>query len=120
MILKRTKIIPIKWINEQHDSDWDGVPNYRDCQPFNPRRQDDEKEKITMNESKRNPVPGYQFAQPIPAPAPAPTTVPEYQYPQPTPVPEYQYAQQYQIPPRMYDTDINLPAVRFKFIRYIL
>lgn len=29
------------WIKESHDSDWDGVPNYRDCQPFNPRMQDD-------------------------------------------------------------------------------
>jgi len=28
------------WIPENHDSDWDRVPNYRDCQPFNPRRQD--------------------------------------------------------------------------------
>lgn len=36
--MKRTPIIPIKWINEQHDSDWDGVPNYRDCQLFNPHK----------------------------------------------------------------------------------
>ena len=27
------------WINEGHDTDLDGVPNYRDCQPFNPKRQ---------------------------------------------------------------------------------
>ena len=38
--IKRTKIIPIRWIDEQHDSDLDGVPNYRDCQPFNPKKQD--------------------------------------------------------------------------------
>ena len=37
--MKRTKIIPIKWIPENHDTDWDGVSNYRDCQPFNPNRQ---------------------------------------------------------------------------------
>lgn len=37
--MKRTSIIPIKWINEGHDSDWDKVPNFRDCQPFNPRKQ---------------------------------------------------------------------------------
>lgn len=24
------------WINERHDTDRDGVPNYRDCMPFNP------------------------------------------------------------------------------------
>ena len=99
--MKRTKIVPVRWIDEQHDSDWDKVPNYRDCQPFNPHRQDNEKEKITVNELKRNPVPGYQYAQPAP-------------------VPEYQYAQQFQTPSRMYDTDINLPAVKFKFIRYVL
>ena len=41
VILRRTKIIPVKWIPDNHDSDWDGVPNYRDCQPFNPNKQDD-------------------------------------------------------------------------------
>ena len=40
--IKRTKIVPVRWISENHDSDWDGVPNYMDCQPFNPRRQDDD------------------------------------------------------------------------------
>jgi len=41
VILRRTKIIPVKWIPDNHDSDWDGVPNYRDCEPFNPNKQDD-------------------------------------------------------------------------------
>jgi len=38
-------IIPVRpthgtniWINEQHDTDRDGVPNYRDCQPHNPNK----------------------------------------------------------------------------------
>ena len=40
-------IIPVRpthgtniWIHDQHDTDRDGVPNYRDCQPFNPNKQD--------------------------------------------------------------------------------
>ena len=39
--MKTTKIIPVRWIPDNHDSDWDGVPNYRDCEPFNPNKQDD-------------------------------------------------------------------------------
>ena len=35
--MKRTKVIPINWINEGHDTDLDGVPNFRDCNPWNPR-----------------------------------------------------------------------------------
>ena len=35
--MKQTPIIPIKWIHDQHDTDQDGVPNYRDCDPWNPR-----------------------------------------------------------------------------------
>ena len=38
--IKRTKIVPVRWISENHDSDLDGVPNYRDCQWWNPNRQD--------------------------------------------------------------------------------
>ena len=34
--MKRTKVIPIKWIDEGHDTDRDGVPNYRDCNILNP------------------------------------------------------------------------------------
>ena len=34
--IKRAPIIPIKWVNEQHDTDQDGVPNYRDCDILNP------------------------------------------------------------------------------------
>jgi len=36
--IRRTKIIPIRLIQENHDTDWDGVPNYRDCEPLNPLR----------------------------------------------------------------------------------
>jgi len=39
VILKRTKIVPVRWIDEQHDSDLDGVPNFRDCNPWNPHEQ---------------------------------------------------------------------------------
>ena len=34
--MKQTPIIPVKWIHDQHDTDQDGVPNYRDCDPWNP------------------------------------------------------------------------------------
>jgi len=30
-------IIPIRLVQEYHDTDLDGVPNYRDCNPWNPR-----------------------------------------------------------------------------------
>ena len=36
----RTPVIKIKIVPEYHDTDFDGVPNYRDCQPFNPNKQD--------------------------------------------------------------------------------
>jgi len=39
--MKITKIVPVKWIPDNFDSDWDGVPNYKDCEPFNPHKQDD-------------------------------------------------------------------------------
>ena len=44
--MRRTKIIPIRLIQANHDTDWDGVPNYRDCQPLNPLRQDNLPEMI--------------------------------------------------------------------------
>ena len=42
--MKKVKIIkikpmPIVWVNEKHDTDNDGVPNYFDCNPWNPNQQ---------------------------------------------------------------------------------
>ncbi len=36
--MKKTKIVPIKWIPENHDVDWDGVPDRKDCKPFDKHR----------------------------------------------------------------------------------
>lgn len=38
--MKKEKIIPVKWVPEKHDTDWDNVPDYKDCEPLNPRKQD--------------------------------------------------------------------------------
>jgi len=32
--MKKIKIVPTKWIPENHDVDWDGVPDRKDCKPF--------------------------------------------------------------------------------------
>jgi len=36
--MKQIKIIPIRLVGDNTDTDMDGVPNYRDCQPFNPNK----------------------------------------------------------------------------------
>ena len=38
--MKKVKIMPVRWVPEIHDSDYDGVPDYKDCEPLNPRKQD--------------------------------------------------------------------------------
>jgi len=92
VILRRTKIIPVRLVQNNTDTDWDGVPDKKDCQPLNPRKH--------QNETMQTPLPGYQTAQQAP--------------------PGYQYAQQFQIPSRMYDESIiNLPSAKFKFIRFL-
>ena len=91
--MRRTKIIPIRLVQANHDTDWDGVPDYKDCQPLNPRKQED--------------VPSTPYAGPMTA-----EQIAEIQRAR---------AQQFQIPPRFYDDSIiNLPAAKIKFIRYIL
>ena len=37
--MKKLKIIPVKWIQEKHDTDQDGVINCKDCDPWNPKKQ---------------------------------------------------------------------------------
>jgi len=39
MKMKKIKIIPVKWIPDKHDTDGDGVPNYKDCVPWDSKRQ---------------------------------------------------------------------------------
>ena len=36
--MKKIKIIPIRIIQENHDTDWDGVPNRLDCQILDPKK----------------------------------------------------------------------------------
>ena len=36
--MKKVKVIPVKWIPEKHDTDGDGVPNWKDCDPINPKK----------------------------------------------------------------------------------
>jgi len=36
--MKKVKIIPVRWIPEKHDTDADGTPNYKDCDPWNPHK----------------------------------------------------------------------------------
>ena len=42
MIVLKRKISSVKniWIDEHHDTDWDGVPNYLDCVWYDSRKQD--------------------------------------------------------------------------------
>ena len=37
--MKKIKILPVRWIPEKHDTDGDGVPNCKDCNPWNPHKQ---------------------------------------------------------------------------------
>jgi hypothetical protein len=39
-LIRKEKIIPVRWVREHHDADWDGVPDCKDCQPLNPNKQD--------------------------------------------------------------------------------
>ena len=36
--MKKVKILPIKWVEEKHDTDGDGFPNCKDCDPWNPHK----------------------------------------------------------------------------------
>lgn len=41
--MKKIKVIKLKPMRGIYDSDWDGVPNDRDCQWWNPHKQDSDK-----------------------------------------------------------------------------
>lgn len=70
--MKRNSIIPIRWIPENHDTDQDGVPNYRDCNPWNPYEhrkpswedwydlEDKKKKKKSQKEKKRKKQTSWQ------------------------------------------------------------
>lgn len=47
--MRRTKIIPIRLVQANHDTDWDGVPNFRDCQPLNPHKHSKDKMTVMFN-----------------------------------------------------------------------
>jgi len=110
VFLRRTKIIPIRLVQANHDTDWDGVPDYKDCQPLNPRKQED------VPPTPSGPLTAEKIAKEVPStPYAGPMTAEQ--------IAEIQRArsQQLQIPPRFYDDSIiNLPVARIKFIRYIL
>ena len=37
--MKKVKVIPVKWIPENHDVDFDGRPDRKDCKPLDPKKQ---------------------------------------------------------------------------------
>ncbi len=46
-------IKPFSWVHEKHDTDWDGVPNFLDCNPWNPNEQGFVHEKLKELKEKR-------------------------------------------------------------------
>lgn len=48
-----TNFKPFNWVNERHDTDFDGVPNFMDCNPWNPHEQGAIHDKIEELKKKR-------------------------------------------------------------------